>query len=85
MATNFTSSSLQQGSRVYFIENNVPATDTIAKVQSNLIDTNADASAEQSNIYYLTTKGNKQYSSSQLYSSKSAAKTAVDAAFDALT
>ena len=85
MATNFSTTSLQVGSRVYFIEGNVPATDTIAKIESDLSDNNADASAEQVNKYYLTTKGNKVYTSSQLYASKSAAKTAVDAAFDALT
>lgn len=74
----------QVGQTVYFIENNIPRTDTVKESVSTVTDVNNDNTGEQVDLYKLTNQGNKIFESSELFSSKSAIKTDFDSDVDAL-
>jgi len=85
MAVNFTATDLQVGTTVYFIQNNAPVVDTISRIKSTLEDSNADASAEQTGIYYLTNQGSRLFSAAELFTSASDLKEAFEDAVDAVS
>jgi len=77
-------SSIQVGATVYFIENNLPAKGEVSGTISQVTDVNSDDTAEEVVTYELVGKGNIPYSSSRLYASGSALKTAFGSLVDAL-